>query len=116
MFITAGSCSVMLLWPTRRIFFCHGWVAGSIEGIRGGSGMSFGVDKLTAARTTSSAEGLEAGSRVLSAAVIGMTAALLLRKVRRLSISIPLIFSTREVVDNGERCTTQRIAPGSPPI
>src|SRR2546429_2913285 len=24
MFMTAGSCSVMLLWPTRRMFSCHG--------------------------------------------------------------------------------------------
>src|SRR3982074_954575 len=97
MFITAGSCSVMLLCPTRGIFFGHGWVAGSIEAMRGGSGMSWGVDTVTAARATSSAESVDAGSRVLSAAVIGMTAALLLRKVRRLSISIPLISLEREV-------------------
>jgi hypothetical protein len=70
-------------------------VAGSMEAIRGGSGMSWGVDSLATA--TSFAESVEAGSRALSAAVIGITAALVLRKVRRLSIGTPLMFSTGEV-------------------
>jgi hypothetical protein len=59
--------------------------------------MSWGLDPLTTATATPSEENVEAGSRVLSAAVIGMTAALVLRKVRRLSIGTPLVFSAREV-------------------
>src|SRR5215469_12541622 len=38
MFMTAGSCSVMLLWPTRRTFCCQGCVAGSSGARRGVGG------------------------------------------------------------------------------
>src|SRR5579862_5834376 len=38
--MTAGSCSVMLVWPTRRTRFCHGSEAGSGAGLRRGKGAS----------------------------------------------------------------------------
>ena len=59
MFMTAGSCSVMLLWPTRRTFCCQGWVPESRGARRGGRGISFGAGPLMAA--TSSAEGAGGG-------------------------------------------------------
>ena len=40
MFITAGSCSVMFVCPTRRTRICHGCVDGSAAGARWGRAAS----------------------------------------------------------------------------
>src|SRR4051812_24743044 len=96
MFITAGSCSVMLLCPTRRIFFCHGSVDASMAARRGGSGTILVEGAPTVEPATLSAESVEAGSRRLIAAV---TAALFFRKVRRLSILLLQFFCRRSLND-----------------
>src|SRR6476646_4925449 len=94
MFMTAGSCSVMLVCPTRRIFCCQDCVAWSIEARRGGSGMSFGLDTLEDGATFPSADSVETGPRASGPTDIGMTAAPVMRpvfkKLRRLSIGTPL--------------------------
>jgi hypothetical protein len=90
-----------LLCPTRRILFCQDSVAWTIGARRGGRGISFGMDALAAPVTISSAGSADAGSRALSAADIGNTAAPVFRPVfmkrRRLSIGTPLVFSAKEV-------------------
>src|SRR6266567_3200657 len=94
MFITAGSCSVMLVCPTRRILFCHGSLAGSIAGNRRARVLSLGAGPTSGARTFSAT--LEAGSKALIAAAMGITPALAFRKVRRLSIGYSLLLSAKE--------------------
>src|SRR5450631_2806055 len=97
MFITAGSCSVMLLWPTRRIAFCQGSAAGSIGGRRTGSEMRRGGAWLAGGTETSCAERVKLGSRRFIAAAIGMALALVLRNERRLSIGTPPNLPAKEV-------------------
>src|SRR5437660_10525821 len=96
MFMTAGSCSVMLLWPTRRIFSCHGKVAGSTGARRVGRGMSFGAGPLVATSATVSEETAE-DFRAWMAAATGSEAAPVLRKVRRFSMPplLPMLPCTR---------------------
>src|SRR5690242_7088600 len=84
-FMTAGSCSVMLLWPTRRIFCCQGSVDGSTGASLAGRGMSFGAAPLMAAPAIVSTE-MAAGLTVWIAVTNGRDAALVLRKVRRLGM------------------------------
>ena len=58
--------------------------------------MSWGVNPLTAASATASAESVEAGLKALSAAAMGSAVALALRKLRRFSMGTPW-FSLRKV-------------------
>src|ERR1700742_3219861 len=88
MFMTAGSCSVMLLCATRRIFCCHGRDVGSMGGRRFGSAMRFGVCSLAG---TVSAERVKAGSRTLRPLAKERTAGPVFRKVRRLSIEVSAV-------------------------
>src|SRR5215475_12854093 len=85
MFITAGSCSVMLLCPTRRMFCCQGKVDGSTGASLAGREMSFGAVPVIAASAIGSAD-IAAGFNVWRLAANGTDAALALRKVRRLSM------------------------------
>src|SRR6266700_1069030 len=103
--MTAGSCSVMLLFSTRQTFFCHGSPAGSMGARRFGREMRFGVCSLA---VTVSAESVKAGSRTLSPLANESAAGPVFRKVRRLSIEVPLFLRRRSVIarhDNAlDRC------------
>src|SRR5580704_7243793 len=79
MFMTAGSCSVMLLWPTRRTFCCQERPAGFSAARRGGKGVNAGIDAVVVCPGVRA----KAGS---SEAASGSAAAPVLRNVRRLSI------------------------------
>src|SRR5215469_4319291 len=79
MFMTAGSCSVMLLWPTRRTFCCQGKVAGFCGARRGGRATRLGVGSFA---------GVCAAARVLRDEAKGRAAALDFRKARRLSMGL----------------------------
>src|SRR5215471_15718087 len=85
MFITAGSCSVILLWPTRRMFCCQGKVDGSTGASLAGRAMSFGAVPVMAASATVSSD-IASGLSVWMAAANGREAALVLRNMRRLSM------------------------------
>src|SRR5580704_11553019 len=89
MFITSGSCSVMLLWATRRIRCCHGSAARSMGARRAGSVVSFTADTAPGAVSCAGS-----GERALSVDVRGIAAPVVrpvLRKARRLSICTPMV-------------------------
>src|SRR5579884_4350221 len=86
MFMTAGSCSVILLCPTRRILSCHGCFAGSNAGKRGGRPTSVGIVPASGELDGSSAEKAHSGRKTSSAAAKGRAEAPLLRKFLRLGI------------------------------
>src|SRR5215813_3265103 len=94
-FMTEGSCSVMLLWPTRRTFSCHGSVVRSIGASRGGSGTSFATSPATVISGLRPAECSKLGCSTSIAAVNGRAVAPVLRKLRRLSTRVTLLHRKR---------------------
>src|SRR4051812_37284995 len=103
MFITAGSCSVMLVCPTRRTCFCHGCEAASGAATRAGSATNRKSFSLALSTTLPAVL-----SKTCSDDARGRTAAPVespvFRKVRRLSISLR---SKRR-----EQCNRRRIPRG----
>src|SRR5215469_736161 len=87
--MTAGSCSVILLCPTRWIFCCQLRVVGSSRAKRGGKGRSLEVTPGAACSAMVSAERASDACKLSTAAAKGSAAAPVFKKLRRLSIGSP---------------------------
>src|SRR5215469_4535387 len=86
--MTAGSCSVILLCPTRWIFCCQLRVVGSSRAKRGGKGRSLEVTPGAACSAMVPAERASDACKLSTAAAKGSAAAPVFKKLRRLSIGV----------------------------